>query len=79
MLSFLRQLAERTESSSSSTLRSRFLLNGNSLGASASTAARGSSKLMKSCSWSCRMRAASATESSGVTAPLVSIRIESLS
>ena len=32
MLSFFRQLAERTESSSSSTLRSRFLLNGGSLG-----------------------------------------------
>ena len=30
MLSFLRQLAERTESSSSSTFRSRFLLNGRS-------------------------------------------------
>ena len=32
MLSFLRQLADRTDSSSSSTLRSRFLLNGSSLG-----------------------------------------------
>src|SRR6266851_5008587 len=39
------------------------------------TASPGSTKLMNSCSWSCRMRAASATESSGVMAPLVSTRI----
>ena len=44
--------AERTESSSSSTLRRRFLLKGSSLGLCSSIAARGSSKLMKSWSWS---------------------------
>src|SRR3546814_10510015 len=52
LLSFLRQLAERTESSSSSTLRRRFLLKGSSDGISSATRASGSSKLMKSWSWS---------------------------
>ena len=45
---------------------------------SSSRANCGSSKLMNSCSWSCRIRAARATESSGFTAPLVSTRSISL-
>jgi hypothetical protein len=49
MLSFFRQLAERTESSSSSTLRSRFGLNGSSGRRSCGTFGCGSSKLMNGC------------------------------
>ena len=79
MLSFFRQLAERTDSSSSSTLRSRLRLNGMSSATTSAFTACGSSKLMKSCSWSCRMREAMATASSGLTVPLVSTLIDSLS
>src|SRR5947208_2712661 len=65
MLSFLRQLAERTDSSSSSTFLSSTGLNASSGLASSEMRSRGSSKLMKTWSWSCRMRAAYATALSG--------------
>ena len=47
--------------------------------AGAIAAVLGSSKLMKRFNWSCRMRAASATASSGDTVPLVSTSMVSLS
>src|SRR5665213_2897517 len=52
------QAVGRPDSSSSSTFLSRAGLNGSSGLASPSTFFFGSSKVMKICSWSCRMRAA---------------------
>ncbi len=79
MLSFFRQFALRTDSSSSSTLRSRFRLNGRVvvllLGAKLLRLVEVDEELQLSC----RMRAASATESSGDTAPFVSTDRISLS
>ena len=53
MLSFFKQLAERTDNSSSSTFLSKFLLNGNSCASSFSSACFGSSKFINNWSWSC--------------------------
>ena len=58
MLSFFRQLAERTESSSSSTFFRSAGLKASSGVASSATSFFGSSKVTKIESWSCRMRAA---------------------
>jgi hypothetical protein len=59
MLSFFRQFAERTDSSSSSTFLSSAGLNASSgIDGASVLDRRGSSKLMKTLSWSCRMRAA---------------------
>ena len=66
MSAFCRQLAERTESSSSSTGRNRFsLILPSIVSSSGSAISVSSSKLMKIASWSCRMRAANASASSG--------------
>ena len=77
----LRQLAERTDSSSSSTLRdSSSTRRSCSSLTSISWASMGaSSKLMKSCSWSFSSLEAKPTASSGRTAPLVVMPSTSLS
>src|ERR1051326_5294340 len=71
MSAFCRQFAARTESSSSSTGRKRFSLSASDAAAAGASASGSSSKLMKNESWSCRMRAAYATASSGRTLPSV--------
>ena len=80
MLAFCRQLAERTESSSSSTERKRFSLSlASSFGASATTGSSVSSKLTKTVSCSLMIFAAYATASCGVTEPSVHTSRVSLS
>ena len=79
MFAFCRQLAERTESSSSSTDRNRFGLSGVGSSASGSADSAGSSKLMKIASCSFRIFAAKASASSGVIVPSVQISSESRS
>src|ERR1700690_3027354 len=51
MLSFFRQLAERTDNSNSSTLRSRLRLNGRSSCGSSARICCGSSEFMKNSKW----------------------------
>ena len=70
MLAFWRQFAERTESSSSSTVRRRFSLNSSSTCSTAcGSGSADSLKLMKTESWSFTIFAANATASSFVFDP----------
>ena len=80
MLAFCRQLAERTDSSSSSTDRKRFSFSFSSfLGSSIGAGSSVSSKLMKMESCSLTIFAAKATASAGVTDPLLHTSSESRS
>src|SRR5207253_1561094 len=72
MFAFFRQLYERTESSSSSTERSKCSRRGScAVSCGVSTVSIGSSKLMKMLMWSFTSLAARPMESCGVMAPLV--------
>ena len=72
MLSFFRQLAERTDSSSSSTLRSRFWLNGSSRHLPPRDLGPRLLEIDEELQLVLQDARAKATASSGVTAPLVS-------
>ena len=79
MLSFFRQFALRTDNSSSSTLRSRLRLNGRSSCGSSGARLLRLVEIDEQLQLVLQDAAASATASSGVTAPFVSTVSSSLS
>src|SRR5215470_698173 len=79
MFSALRQFAERTVSSRSSTGRSRIGSIGGDFGGGSAGPGPVSLMSAKTCSWSTRMRAACLIASSGSMMPFVSISMISLS